>query len=296
MRVPHQDVPKKLAEGLWVLGNHFFNIYLAKGEKGTALFESGISATVDIVARQLEHLNASPDYLVVLHPHPDHINGLPGLHFFFPDARIIAGPGAAQFAAHPKTAQALVAEDIFMSDFLKNQGFPISRPPISKAPSLEGCIVKSDGDCLDLGGLTVKFLSAPGHAVGALAAHLPQIRTVLASDCLGFRFPGLSDFFPLFFTGYSDYMSTLDKLEALEPDILGLAHQGPITGDKVVEAFRQAKRSAIAVRELALSGIDEEGIIDAIFKKYYRGELKMYTIENIITCCKLIIKRSRESN
>ncbi len=176
MKVPHYDVPGKLAEGLWVLGNYSFNIYLAKGDTAAALFESGISATVDIVAQQLESLNASPDYLVVLHPHPDHINGLPGLLSIFPDARVIAGPGAAEFAAHPKTAQALVAEDLFMSDFLKNEGFPICRPPMNRAPSLEGCIVKSDGDCLDLGGLTVKFLSAPGHAVGALAAHLPQIR------------------------------------------------------------------------------------------------------------------------
>lgn len=296
MKHQHCGVPEKLADGLWVLGNYHFNIYLVKGNKGTALFEAGISATVDDVARQLASLNVTPDYFVVLHPHPDHINGLPGLRSLYPDARVIAGPGAAHFAAHPKTAQALVAEDLFMSDFLKTQGFPTGRSPISEAPSLGGCIVKSEGDCLDLGGLTIKFLAAPGHAVGALAAHLPQIKAVLASDCLGFRFPGISDFFPLFFTSYSDYMSTLEKLEALGPDILGLAHQGPITGDNVPEAFRQAKKSAISLRDLVLSGIDEEELIEAIFRKYYRGELKMYTRDNIVTCCKLIIKRSRESS
>lgn len=295
MKIPQYEFPQKLADGLWLLGNYFFNIYLVKGGRGAALFESGISATVDTVARQLESLDARPDFFVVLHPHPDHINGLPGLRSMFPDARVIAGPGAARFASHPKTAQALVAEDLFMAEFLNGQGIPAERPPIKEAPSLEGCIEKSEGDCLDLGGLTVRFLSAPGHAIGALAAHVPEIRAVLASDCLGFRFPDVSDFFPLFFTGYSDYMSTIRKLEALEPENLGLAHQGPITGEKVREAFRQARSAAIAIRELALSGVGEDGIIETIFKKYYRDELKMYTRENIITCCRLIIKRSRES-
>lgn len=295
MKIPHHEYPGKLAAGLWVLGNYSFNIYLLKGNEGAALFESGISATVGVIAKQLKKLDAYPDYLVVLHPHPDHINGLPGLHSMFPKAGIIAGPGAAEFAAHPKTAQSLVAEDAFMSQFLRDRGHPVSQPPIEAAPSLAGAVVKSEGDCLDLGGLTVRFLSAPGHAVGALAAHVPELRAVLASDCLGFRFPGLSDFFPLFFTGYADYMSTIDRLEALQPEILGLAHQGPITGERVSEAFRQARASAIAIRELALSGADDEAVIETIFKKYYCGELKMYTRENIIACCKLIIKRSRES-
>jgi glyoxylase-like metal-dependent hydrolase (beta-lactamase superfamily II) len=295
MNIQQCDFPRKLADGLWLLGNYFFNIYLVKGTRGAALFESGISATVDAVARQLESLDARPDYFVVLHPHPDHINGLPGLRSMFPAARIIAGPGAAAFASHPKTAQSLVAEDLFMSEFLKDQGIPAGRPPISEAPSLEGCIEKTEGDCLDLGGLSVRFLSAPGHAIGALAAYVPEIRAVLASDCLGFRFPGVSDFFPLFFTGYSDYMSTIGKLEALEPEILGLAHQGPITGEYVREAFRRAQSTASAIRELVLSGAGEDGIIETIFNKYYRDELKMYTRDNIITCCRLIIKRSRES-
>jgi len=295
MKIPHNDSLKKLADGLWALGNYFFNIYLVKGSKGAALFESGISATVDLVAKQLESLDISPDYFVVLHPHPDHINGLPGLRSIFPHARIIAGPGAAEFAAHPKTAQALVAEDVFMSEFLASRDLPIGRPPIKEAPSLEGCIVKSEGDCLDLGGLTVNFLSAPGHAIGALAAHVPEIRAILASDCLGFRFPGISDFFPLFFTGFGDYIATIRKLKALEPEILALAHQGPLTGEKVKDAFRKAERSAMEIRQLALSGVAEGEIIETIFNKYYRDELKMYTRENIITCCKLIIKRSRES-
>lgn len=284
-----------IAEGLWVLGNSYFNIYLARGKKGSALFETGISATVDEVAGQLRILGISPDYIFVLHPHPDHINGLPGLGSLFPATRVVAGPGAAEFVAHPRTAQALVAEDSFMSGFLKEAGFPVDRPPLEEPPSLQNSTVMKDRDRVDLGGLTLEILSAPGHAIGGIAVHILELKAVLASDCLGFRFPGLSDFFPIFFTGYAEYMSTIDRLESLRPEILGLAHQGPLLGVDAQAAFRLARRSAQAMLELVLGAESESGLIEQIFEKFYRDEMKMYTRENIETCCRLLIKRSREA-
>lgn len=297
MKDSMKGFPRQIAGGLWVLGNSYFNIYLAKGANAAALMETGISATVDEVAGQLTDLGIQPDYMIVLHPHPDHINGLPGLSAIYPGARIIAGAGAAEFVAHPRTAQSLVAEDSFMSGFLAAEGFPISRPPLESPPSLAGSTVMGEGGRLDLGGLTLEFLSAPGHALGGLAIHIPEIRAIIASDCLGFRFPALADFFPIFFTGYSDYMATIDRLESFRPEILGLAHQGPLTGAEASAAFRQARLSAKRIRDaIALGQGDERALIEEIYGKYYRDEMKMYTRENIETCCKLLIKRSREAN
>ena len=295
METRKKDFPQKIAEGLWVLGNSYFNLYLVRGREKSALIEHGVSATVDETADQLDRLKVTPDYFIVLHPHPDHIDGLPGLRSIYPGALVVAGPGAAEFVSHPKTAQALVAEDCFMSEFLRGKGFPVGRPPLQDAPSLEGSLVKSEGDSIDLGGLTLRFLSAPGHAIGGLAIHIPELKAIIASDSLGFRFPGLSDFFPIFFTGFGDYMSTLDRLEALKPEILGLAHQGVLTGGEARDAFAQARRAAIRMRDAILAEKrGDNALIEEIFENYYRDELKMYTRENIETCCKLLIKRCRE--
>ena len=79
METRKKDFPQKIAEGLWVLGNSYFNLYLVRGREKSALIEHGVSATVDETANQLDRLKVTPDYFIVLHPHPDHIDGLPGL-------------------------------------------------------------------------------------------------------------------------------------------------------------------------------------------------------------------------
>jgi glyoxylase-like metal-dependent hydrolase (beta-lactamase superfamily II) len=290
---PATAFPGYLDEGLWVLGNSCFNLYLVRGKTASALIETGISATADEVIGQLETLAVRPDYLVVTHPHGDHINGLAALRDRYPEARVVIGPGAAEFLAHPKTAAALVAEDRFMSEFLTSQGYRPGRPPIDRPPSVEGALIVKDGDILDLGELSVRFLHAAGHAIGNILVHVPDRSALMVSDSLGFRIPSIG-FFPIFFTGYADYRTTIDRLEALKPQLLCLAHQGPLVGEDARNAFAEARDAARRLREeIRRDRRDEEAISADLYRRFYRDELNIYTPDNIIGCCRLLIRRSR---
>ncbi|MGO9570190.1 MAG: MBL fold metallo-hydrolase [Desulfomonilaceae bacterium] len=287
--------PRLLTDGLWVLGNYYFNLYLVKGEQASALIEVGVSAVVDDVIRQLDMLQVSPTFLVVTHPHADHITGLPGLRERFPQALVVAAEGAPQFLAHPKAGKATAPEDRHMTNFLETHGIKPGRPPLKEAPTLENCLIAKDNDEMDLGGLTLRFMNVKGHAPGKIVVWVPQIRALMPSDSLGFRFPGRG-VFPLFLTGYSDYVATLDRLEALQPSIIGVAHQGPVVGEKEAEeAFREARQAATELRERILRDQrDTDDVIRDIFNTYYRDELTLYTRENIVTCAKLVVRRARE--
>lgn len=295
-RLETDSFPRLITEGLWVLGNYYFDLYLVKGEQASALIEVGVSAVVDDVIKQLDMLPVSPSFLVVTHPHADHITGLPGLRERFPQALIVAAEGAPEFLAHPKAGKALVPEDRYMADFLKAHGIMPGRSPVEEAPTLENCLIANDNDEMDLGGLTLRFLTVKGHAPGKIVVWVPQIRALMLSDSLGFRFPGRG-VMPLFLTGYADYVSTLDRLEGLRPSVVGVAHQGPIVGTKEVEkAFREARQAAAELRDRILSDQgDEDDLVRDIFKTYYRDELTLYTRENIINCAKLLVKRAKES-
>jgi len=119
---PDDPFPRPLADSFWVLGNYHFNVYLVQGRQASALIETGVSGTVDEVIRQLEALRIAPTFVVVTHPHADHVTGLDGLRERYRQVLVVAGEGAAQFLSHPQLAEALVAEDRHMSDFLAAQG------------------------------------------------------------------------------------------------------------------------------------------------------------------------------
>jgi glyoxylase-like metal-dependent hydrolase (beta-lactamase superfamily II) len=285
--------PGRLDEDVWVLGNSFFNLYFVRGKTASALVDSGISATADEVIGQMKTLGISPDYLIVTHPHPDHINGLDALRQQYPEARVVIGAGAKEFLAHPKTAASLVAEDRFMSAFLASRGYRSGRSPIDRPPFVGEAMEVDDGETLDLGGVTLRFLHVGGHAIGNIVVHIPECSALMASDSLGFRIPSIG-FFPIFFTGYGDYMATIDRLEALEPRILCLAHQGPLVGEAARKAFQAAREAARSLcEEIRSDPREEDAIIKDLYPRFYRDELALYTPENIIGCCRLVIRRSR---
>jgi glyoxylase-like metal-dependent hydrolase (beta-lactamase superfamily II) len=285
--------PRSPSGRVRVLGNRAFPVYLVRGDRCSALVEAGISATADAVCRRLDRAEATPDFIVITHPHADHVAGLDAIRGRFPAVRVLAGEGSVAFLSHPRFAKSIVAEDQYLSSCLAAQGYP-GRSPAGTAPSLDGASVCSDGEELDLGGVTLRFLAVGGHAPGNLAVFIPEESTLLASDSLGFYYPG-ERFFPVFFTGYGEYMATLDRLESLHPEILGLGHYGWMRGAEVGETFALARRCASGLRErLRSDPRDEEAVVAGIFGEFHRDELTLYSGENIMNCCRLLLRRSRE--
>lgn len=276
-----------------VLGHRAFPVTLVAGDRSSALVEAGISATADDVCRRLDRSGVVPDLIVITHPHGDHVAGLDAIRRKYPTMWVVAGEGAAAFLSHPRIAEAIVAEDRHMSSCLALRGYP-GRPPIDKAPSLDGAAICGDGEEIDLGGVTLRLVAVGGHAPGNLAVFVPEEKALLASDSLGFHYPG-GGVFPVFFTGYGEYMASLARLESLHPERLGLGHYGWMEGAEVGETFALARRCASVLRErLKEDPSDEETAVSMLFNEFYRDELTLYSRENIKECCRLLLRRSRE--
>jgi glyoxylase-like metal-dependent hydrolase (beta-lactamase superfamily II) len=287
--------PSQVTDNLRILGNEYFHFYLIQGNDTCALVEIGISATADILLEQLSSMGAEPDFLIVTHPHSDHVTSLDYLKQAFPKAKVIAGKGAESFLNHPKAMKSMMTEDRHMMESMISQGLFTCRPVIAFPPSLSGCTIMNDGDELDLGGLMISFLEARGHSPGNILVHIPDLKTLLVSDSLGNRYPG-QGFFPTFFTGYTDYLATIDRLSALNPQILGLAHNGLFSRDEDIKAiFQKSREAANYVKKYIINDDrDDETIARNLFKLYYNDELTIYSPENILNCCRLLVRRIRE--
>lgn len=287
--------PQKLAENIWVLGHSLFHSYLVRGKKFSALFEMGMSATADALISQLSNLGVCPDYLIVSHPHSDHVCGLAALKKAFPSAAIIAGEGAEEFLAHPKGAAALIHEDRHVAKGLARLGVVSRQSPITAAPTLSGCLAVPDGKKLDLGGTEIVFLEAKGHSPGNIVVHVPAVDILLAADSLGNLYIQ-GGFFPIFFTGYNDYLATIRLLQAVNPAMVGLAHSGLYTNTPDVQkAFADSIACAEQARDRILNDArEDEAVAQDIFQYYYHDELAVFSPENIIGCCRLLVRRVRE--
>lgn len=288
--------PSQVTDNLWILGNEYFHFYLIKGNDTCALVEIGISAMVDILLEQLSSIEVKPDFLIVTHPHSDHVTGLDYLRQAFPRAKVIAGKEAESFLNHPKAIKSTITEDNYVAKSMASHSLFTRRPTITSVPLLSGCTVMNDGNELDLGGLTIRFLEAKGHSPGNILVHIPDLKTVLVSDSLGNRYPG-QGFFPTFFTGYADYLATIDRLSSLNPQILGLAHNGLFSRDEDIKAiFQKSREAANYVKAYVINNDvrDDETIARNLFKLYYNDELTIYSPENILNCCRLLVRRIRE--
>ncbi|MCP4622562.1 MAG: hypothetical protein GY850_03415 [bacterium] len=125
--------------------------------------------------------------------------------------------------------------------------------------------------------------------------HIPDLSALILSDSLGFHFPGRG-FLPLYFTGFEDYIASLDLLKALEPKIIGLGHQGPLTGADAETAFETAHQAAIdLLARIKQEKRDDDEISHVLFREFYRDEFTIYSEENIKNCTMLLVRRAKEA-
>ena len=90
-------------------------------------------------------------------------------------------------------------------------------------------------------------------------------------------------------------MATLERPEKLNPAILGVAHQGPVKGKEAQQAFREAHEKAVELRSKIINDSrDREEVIQDVFNQFYKDEMTIYTIENIMDYAQLAVRRARE--
>jgi len=292
--IPENKFPIKIDQNVFMLGNYFFNLFLIIGRRYSALFEVGVSGSVDSVINQLKGLDITPDFIIPSHPHSDHITGLPGLAQAFPKARIVVAAKAKEFIEHPKAGPLLIKEDAFMSKRLADFTLFPGRPSLEKIPDLSEALKVSDKHGIDLGGITLDLTNVKGHSPGNLMAALNSKKILFCSDSLGFHFPGRG-YLPLYFTRAQDYLSTLDLIQAFNPSILCPAHQGPLKGRAAVDGIQQSIETTLTtIKNINHSSFSDKTLAMELFKQSYKDEFTLYTEDNIKNCTALLVKRAKE--
>lgn len=147
------------------------NCYIVAGKKA-AVIDSGCPAAI---LKAIDDLNIEIGYLINTHNHHDHLLGILELK----------ERTCAKIAMHADDALALEAGD----------SKKILSPLFSaKTPKIEVEMKLSDGDVIDLDGLTLEVIHTPGHTPGGICLYEPETQSLFSGDTVFSDSIGRTDF------------------------------------------------------------------------------------------------------
>jgi len=202
-------------------------VYLVIGRR-TCLIDAGTAAEAPYLVGRLKKLkHFPPDVLVITHPHWDHAQGVP---FIRREARR-AG----------KEIRVLAAADAL--PLLKDKAF---NEPFGGGPyhGVDGVAPLRDGELIDLGGIWLHVLDAPGHCTGHIALLDHTNATLFVGDSIGYKTAG-GMYQPPFMPPAWDraaFLATIEKFRRVPFRTLCLSHFGCLTGDAARALLDEAVR------------------------------------------------------
>jgi glyoxylase-like metal-dependent hydrolase (beta-lactamase superfamily II) len=294
-------LPLPITKNITLLGSELFNLYLVKGET-YAIVEGGVSGITYPFLEQLSQLNVPPEaisHLVILHSHFDHMMVFPTLKGRYPWMKIVT----SDLNRTTFTSERIIAK-IFDSDRRITLALK-EREMISEAPNLAPYtffpfdVLVKEGSVLDLGkGMKMKFFEIPGHSPDCMGAFLEDEGLLFCSDGAGFYTP--PDFFrPNYWYRLDDAEKSLDKMKAIDPEILCRGHYGAMIGKDRARKHLQMNRQSIEdfkafVLEKINSGWSVEYITKDVTVRFSNGPLELFPAEEKYRLWKLLIQRTLE--
>lgn len=231
---------------------------------GLALLECGPTTTLPNLLAGLRELGCEPEdllHLLLTHIHLDHAGAAGTLMELFPNVTLYVHELGAPHMIDPsrllQSAARVYGErmDVLWGDFLP-------------CPA-ERVVVLTDGDRLELGGVTLDVLYTPGHASHHVAFYRPSDGSVVAGDVAGVRVPPSQLVWPPTPPPDVDIEAwhvSLDRLRAINPQRLLVTHFGAFDDvDRHLDQLdRQLDAFTDAVAGWQAQGLDRDAIAEQL--------------------------------
>jgi glyoxylase-like metal-dependent hydrolase (beta-lactamase superfamily II) len=199
----------------------------------------------------LEELGVEPEVLAVTHAHEDHVGGAEPLRGRFPQLRV---------AVHRDDVGWAESVPRFWEELYLRHRAEWTPGPEQKTAILAMCgsgtrvdLVLEDGDALEGTGLTV--VAAPSHSPGHVVYWAEEDGALFVGDALQAAGVPLREG-PGVFPQYLDvpsYLATIERLVALEPEVIYTSHFGIRRGAEARELLDRSRSFVAELHELVLS-------------------------------------------
>ncbi len=237
--------------------------YLVKGSK-TALIDCGYASSARTVLEALRELNVVPsdiDYVIPTHVHLDHAGAAGYLLDSMPRARVLAQERGVPHLVDP-TRLVQSATSVFGERLIRAYGVP-------KGIQNERITPVGEEMHLDLGGLSLTIVHAPGHAPHQVSVYIEEEKVLLSADAVGIVYPLLGILIPTTpppSLNPAELGRTSERLSQLDSRLLLAPHFGARTDVKEVlsETTRKTDEWVAKVREMKQNGLSQDDMTDEL--------------------------------
>jgi len=263
----------KIVEGLYALADIDLPAWLVTAE-APALFDAGITFMGPSYLREIRRYLGDERrlrWVFITHAHFDHAGSVPYLRRHIPSLKVAASRLAADIFKKPNAVNLIRS----LSMDYEEQHKTLFGEENVFFDGLEVDRILEDGQTVDLGGgWTFRVIATPGHTRDGLSFYFPGIKALICGEAAGvpdrnFRIH------PEFLASYRDYVASLERLAALDTEIIMLSHHYVLTGEDARSYLKKSLESTLAFAErirkyLAESGGDQESVVKRIFKEDHR--------------------------
>jgi glyoxylase-like metal-dependent hydrolase (beta-lactamase superfamily II) len=260
----------KIVEGLYALADIDLPAWLVAAET-PSLFDAGITFMGPSYLREVrQHLGDESRlrWVFITHAHFDHAGTAPYLKRHITGLKVAASRMAADIFKKPNAVNLIQS---LSRDYEEEHKALFGSENVS-FDALEVDRILEDGENVDLGGgWSFRVIATPGHTRDGISFYFPGIKALICGEAAGvpdrnFRIH------PEFLASYRDYVASLEKLAALDVEIIMLSHHYVLTDADARGYLKKSLESTFAFAErirnyLAASGGNQESVVQRIFKE-----------------------------
>jgi len=262
----------KITNGLYAIGGPELPAYLLPGGK-PALFDAGMTFMGPTYFRELKQLLGDPNRLqfnFLTHSHFDHSGATPYLKRHIPGLKIGASRPAADTLTKPSAIELIRS---LCRDYEEKYSELTGGEDVT-FDALHVDMILEDGDEFDLGGgLTFRAVATPGHTRDSMSFYIPRFKAVITGESIG-AFDGNFTIHPEFLASYKDYAASLQKIAALDIDMILMCHFFVLTGDDARGYMKKTIERTEVFRQRILDYLDHfngdrASVVQRIYKEDY---------------------------
>jgi glyoxylase-like metal-dependent hydrolase (beta-lactamase superfamily II) len=261
-------------EWITVAGNHFYPAYIIKGRQKRLMIDAGINLMGPAYIASLEKVFGDKnalDYVFATHSHFDHLGAIPYLKRKLPHLQA----GAFERVGTLMKKKSVLDLMTFLSELQRGFFRDIVGEEDVRIEAVDFELKLKEGDRFDLGGVTCEVYEVPGHTGDSLAFFIPEIGALFAGESYGIPESDKDGQIQVeFLSSYDDYVSSLDKLISLQPQLIAMAHLWVFTDDDATEFLERSREATPKYWELIETYLDAangdiNSAVESMAKKEY---------------------------